>query len=130
MLASLGDYEFQVSSEKVDTFKEVHFTESVSYAEHKVHNRPAILEFTGLNATSATLSLTLDEDLGVNPTERLAIFREAMNNHNALAFTMGGAVLGRGLWVIESIDVNPTRIGAQGKPARIDLNIKLKEYLE
>ena len=129
MIATLGSYEFEVSSERTKTFTDLRFTHSASYAEHKVIGRKGIIEFTGLNASSGSLSVKFSADLGVNPAIEIKALRELMNNHELLVFTLGGEVVGEGYWVIESLDEEDKRIDAWGNIIEASISIKLKEGL-
>ena len=130
MIGTLGDYEFEVSSEKVKTFRDLKFSNSAAYTEHKVHGRKAVLEFTGLNASTASLTVSLDIAQGVDPMTEITRFYEAMNNHEALGFTLGGEVMGEGLWVIESLDEDYEVIGGKGEVLRATVSLKLREYVD
>ncbi|MBQ7154855.1 MAG: phage tail protein [Synergistaceae bacterium] len=130
MIGSLGEYEFEVSEQNVKNFTDLSFSNSVNYAEHKVIGKKGVLEFTGLNASTASLTIELDESQGVNVSECITDLYTAMNAHEALAFTLGGDVMGGGLWVIESLGEKYTRIAANGTVMHAALDLKLKEYLE
>lgn len=130
MLGSLGEYEFEVSTDKFHTFDSLSFSNSVSYAEHKIIGKKSLLEFTALNPSTASLNIFLDASLGVDPPEEISALYTAMNEHEALAFTLGGAVMGGGLWVIESLEEKYTRIDNKGNILQAELSLKLKEYLE
>ena len=129
MIGQLGDYEFEVSTESVKTFDGLKFSNSAGYTEHKVLARKGLLEFTGLNASTASLKMTLNERLGVDVLEEIAAFYEYMNDGEALVFLLGDEVMGEDMWVIESLDEEYTEINNKGRVIRADLNIKLKEYV-
>ena len=129
MIGQLGDYEFEVSTESVKTFDGLKFSNSAGYTEHKVLARKGLLEFTGLNASTASLKMTLNERLGVDVLEEIAAFYEYMNDGEALVFMLGDEVMGEDMWVIESLDEEYTEINNKGRVIRADLNIKLKEYV-
>ena len=130
MIGSLGEYEFSVSDQAVKNFTDLAFSNSASYAEHKVIGRKSVLEFTGLNASTATLSITLDITQGVDPSECITALYTAMNEHEALPFTLGGDVMGEGLWVIEALDEKYVYVSAKGEVLRAEVDLKLKEYIE
>ena len=92
--------------------------------------RKSIIEFTGLNASTATLSITLDITQGVSPSECITDLYTAMNEHEALPFTLGGDVMGEGLWVIEGLDEKYVHVSAKGEVLRAEIDLKLKEYIE
>lgn len=130
MIGSLGDYDFEVSTDSVKTFSDLSFSNSASYAEHKIIGRKGLLEFTNLNPSSCTLNISLSFERGIDPAEEISYFYEAMNEHEALAFTLGGDVMGEGLWVIESLDEKYTRIDNKGNVMAADITLRLKEYLD
>ena len=127
MIATLGNYTFEVSAEKVKTFRDLRLSHSASFAEHKVIGRKGLLEFTGLNASSASLSLTLSASLGVNPSQEISEFYNLMNNHELLVFSLGGQVLGEGYWVIEGLDEEDKVIDNHGNITEATISVKLKE---
>ena len=128
MIATLGKYEFEVSTEKVKTFTGLKFSNSATYSEHKIIGRKGLIEFTGLNASTANLTINLYAHAGVNPSEEITELYTLMNDHELLAFTLGGEVMGEGLWVIESLDEDYKTIDAWGEVLEASLNLKLKEY--
>lgn len=130
MIGQLGDYEFEVSSESVKTFDGLKFSNSASYAEHKVLGRKGVLEYTGLNASTASLKISLNEYMGVDVLEEISAFYEYLNEGTALVFMLGGEVMGEDMWVIESLDEEYTEIDNQGRVRKADITLKLKEYID
>lgn len=129
MIGQLGDYEFEVSTESVKTFDGLKFSNSAGYTEHKVLARKGLLEFTGLNASTASLKMILNERLGVDVLEEIAAFYEYMNDGTALVFMLGDEVMGEDMWVIESLDEAYTEIDNKGRVIGAELTLKLKEYV-
>ena len=130
MLGQLGDYEFEVSSESVRSFDGLNFSNSANYTEHKVIGRKGVLEFTGLNASSASLKISLNEYMGVDVLEEIAAFYEYLNEGTALVFMLGNEIMGQDMWVIESLDEDYLEIDNQGGVRRADITLKLKEYID
>ena len=130
MLGQLGDYEFEVSTESVRTFDGLKIQEAATYAEHKVLGRKGVLEYTGLNAASLSLKISLNDFLGVEPMEELTAFREYMNEGTAVVFMLGDEVIGEDMWVIESMDEEYAEIDNKGRVRRAELSLKLREYLD
>ncbi|MBQ7215514.1 MAG: phage tail protein [Synergistaceae bacterium] len=130
MIGQLGDYEFEVSSESVRNFDGLKFSNSASYTEHKVLARKGVLEYTGLNASTASLKISLNAYLGVDPLEEIAAFYEYMNEGTALLFMLGDEVMGFDMWVIESLDEEYQEIDNEGRVRRADISLKLREYVE
>ena len=127
MIAALGKYEFEVSTDKVKTFTDLKFSNSAAYYEHKIIGRKGLIEFTGLNASTASLTINLYAWAGVNPSEEITELYTLMNDHELLAFTLGGEVMGEGLWVIESLDEEYRTIDSHGNVLEASINLKLRE---
>ena len=127
MIATLGKFEFEVSTDKVKTFSDLKFSNSAAYSEHKIIGRKGLIEFTGLNASTASLTINLDAWAGVNPSEEITELYTLMNDHELLAFTLGGEVMGEGLWVIESLDEEYRTIDSHGNVLEASINLKLRE---
>lgn len=127
MIAALGKYEFEASSDKVKTFTDLKFSNSAAYSEHKIIGRKGLIEFTGLNASTASLTINLYAWAGVNPSEEITELYTLMNDHELLAFTLGGEVMGEGLWVIESLDEEYRTIDSHGNVLEASINLKLRE---
>ena len=130
MIGSFGDIVFEVSDEKVKTFRDLQIQRSAQYAEHSIHGRKSLLEFTGLTAASASLAISLKAWLGVNPKEELYTLREALEKHIAMPLIFDGEPQGDGLWVIESLDEKFEIIDNHGTFTSIDVSLKLREYIE
>ncbi len=130
MLAQLGEYTFEVSTQNVNTFTDLKLSDSAQYSEHKILGRKGLLEFTGLNASACSLNIRLDSALTDRLSETLEYFTQALNEGTALAFVIGGQVMGDGLWVIESLSKRYPRISARGEFLAADLSLSLKEYID
>ena len=129
MIGALGDVTFEVSISKVFTFDDLRFSHSAKYAEHAIHNKKNILEFTGLNASTASLTINLNAHLGVNPEEELDRLHEMLETHQAIPFILDGKIQGWSRWIIESLDESHKIINGRGELISAEVNIKLKEYL-
>lgn len=133
MLGSLGDYEFTVSTEgDVRTFRDLKKSDSASYTEHKILGRKGLVEFTGINASTCSLSIRLTRGLGftIDPVREINALYDHMRQADALPFIVGGNVIGEGLWVIESIDTDYQIIGHAGQVMDVVISLKLREYVD
>ena len=129
-LGSLGDIEFEVSDEKVRTFSGLQISKGAKFAAHEVHNRKALLEFTGLDAASMSLKIDINSALGVDVNEELDALHELLDQHEAVPFILNGEPQGGGLWALESLDEEFSRINNKGELVRVELSLKLREYIE
>lgn len=130
MIGSLGEVVFEVSAEKVRTFRDFQIQKSAKYAEHSVHGRKGLLEFTGHSPTSASMKIKLDAGLGINPKEELNTLNDILKNHEAVPFILDGEPQGDGLWVVEGLDENYEIIDNHGTATSVEVSLKLKEYIE
>ncbi len=130
MLASLGDYEFEVSVYNLSTFSDLKFSNSAQFSEHKIIGRKALLEFTGLNASTCSLNIHLEYGLSDDLYGTIDYFYQAMNDGEALLFMIGNDVMGEGFWVIESLNESYTEISGKGDIVAADLALSLKEYID
>ncbi len=130
MIGSLGEVVFEVSTERVRTFRDFQIQRSAKYSEHAIHGRKGLLEFTGLPPASISFSIRLDAGLGVNPKEELNTLHDILNKHKAVPFILDGEPQGDGLWVLEGLDENHEIIDKHGTSIAVEVSLKLKEYIE
>lgn len=125
MVGSFGDVTFEVSETKVKTFKDLNFSCSVNYAEHKILNGNTLLEYTGKNAWTMIFKIELRRDMGVNPVEELEYLRGFMNRHEAKLLMIGEIVYG--YFVIESMSGNFQVVSSKGEVQILNITLNLKE---
>ena len=130
MVGSLGEIIFEVSTDSILTFDDLTFQHSAKYTEHAIHGRKGLLEFTGFSATSASLSILLNADLGIDPKEEFEALKEIFDNHEAVPFILDDEPQGDGLWIIESISEKRDKISNKGAARIIEVSLNLKEYIE
>ena len=130
MIGSFGEVVFEVSLEKIKTFRDFQIQRDAKYTEHAIHGRKGLLEFTGFSAATASLRIRLDAGLGVNPKKELNTLHEILTKHEAVPFVLDGEPQGDGLWVLESIDENFEIIDNHGTFIAVEVSLKIKEYIE
>ena len=130
MIGSLGEVVFEVSADKILTFDGLQFSKKANYAEHAIHARKGLLEFTGFSAVTASMNIALNADLGVNPLEELAKLNGIFERHEAVFFILDGKPQGDGLWVIESMSLKYDYLSNTGVPKIIEVSLNIKEYGE
>lgn len=129
-VGSLGDVVFEVSSDKVRTFHDLQMQRKANYAEHAIHGRKALLEFTGLAPLTASMQIELLASLGVVPKDELAALAEILTKHEAIPFILDGEPQGDNLWVLENISGSYSVLNNKGEPISISVTLNLKEYVE
>ena len=130
MLGSLGNVVFEISVEQILTFDDLSFQHSASYTEHAIHGRKGLLEFTGFSATTASLNIFLNADLGIDPKKEFNTLKEMFDYHEAVPFILDDEPQGEGLWVIESISEKRDMLDNKGIAKIIEVSLNLKEYVE
>ena len=130
MIGSFGDVVFEVSHEKVRTFRDFQIQRSAKYTEHAIHGRTGLLEFTGFSAATASFTVRLAAGLGVNPKKELDTLHQILTRHEAVPFILDGEPQGDGLWVLENIDEKFEIIDNQGTLIAVEVSLKIKEYIE
>lgn len=130
MLGSLGDVIFEVADNHVLTFNELSFSRSANYTEHKIIGKSGILEFTGLNTGSCSITMIFDVSFGINPKSQVDELENMMQEHEANLFVLDGQLVGSGYWVIESLNETVEISDNFGGAHRISVNASLKEYIQ
>jgi phage protein U len=129
-IGSLGDVVFEVSSDAVKTFDDMSVQLSAKYAQHDIHGRKGLLEFTGLAPSTLSLKIHLSAALGIVPKEELTALRDMLKAGKAVPFILDGEPQGDGLWVIESLNENHKVINNAGALVLAEASLSLKEYVE
>ena len=130
MIGSLGDVVFEVSSDSVKTFNDLNMQYSAKYAQHDIHGKKGLLEFTGLDPTTMSLKILLSSALGVTPKEEIVTLLEMLNAGKAIPFILDGEPQGDGLWVIENMSVEQKTLSNKGVLILAEVSLNLKEYVE
>ena len=129
-IGSLGDVAFEVSSENVRTFSDLQIQRKANYAEHAIHGKKGLLEFTGLAPLTASMKIDLLASLGVVPKDELAALVEILTKHEAVPFILDGEPQGDNLWVLESMSESYPVINNKGEIISVSVTLNLKEYVE
>ena len=135
MQIQIGNFRFELPSPQ---YRELSRRYRRRWAARERHGAPPILEDLGRDADAIALTGTvwvrraadldafaaLRRDAGLDPdgeAEPLAVFLGG-----------GGGASGDylGLWVVEQLDVRERQLRLDGVPARVDFNVRLREYTE
>lgn len=127
MIGYFGGVAFQVSSQHIKTFSDLTINSSQNFAGHKTLNGPELLEYTGQNARTCSLKISLNINMGINPEESLQELHDMFNSHEAFTFALDKNILGQ--WVIENMTENYTQITSNGKITAAEISLNLKEFL-
>ena len=127
-IGALGDVAFKVSDNGAkQILTDIKTKKSVNYAEHQLHGKQTILEFTGINPGELSFKCELSAFFSVNPMTAHQKLEDYMLQAKVIPFVLGTSVLGT-KWVIESIEKDYTRTDNNGDVLSITENVTLKEY--
>ena len=123
-IASLGDVTFSVSDSVIQTFRNLKYTESASYSQHKPHGRMAVPEFTGFDAPQITFEITLSAYFGVNPRKEYDKLREMLLAKKGYALAIGTELFGD-LWLVTNLSRAFDYLYKDGTPTQYKVSITL-----
>ena len=128
LVGFLGGTPFLVSSRYVYTFDDYQRSANVRYASHEILGKKPMLEFLGPDAESISFKIKLRSDHGLSPRVELDKLRKYSDAGKVLSLVIGGRVVGKTRWVIESIGESVNFWSRSGQILSCDVSITLKEY--
>lgn len=129
-VGSLGKIIFSVSANKIQTFSGFKLKASASFGSHKRHCSNEFVEFTGNNAGTASLDITLSQILGSDVETELKRLDTYKKTGETLKLVIGKKKIGDYRWVITDYTVTPTLYGKKSEIITANVSISLKEYLK
>lgn len=120
---------FQVSSETLETIKNMVWSGSARYATHQRHLTHAVTEFVGLDPDKFTFDITLLAELGVEPMAELVKLWKYEREGTALQLVIGDHGYGKYRWTITSHDTKIQYTDVNGDIYCAEVSVSLQEYL-
>ena len=126
-VGSLGDIVFEVSSKRIFTPQTFSMSRDARYEDHEVHGAFPRSEFLAPGLGTASLTMVLRRDLGVEPAEEAERLEEKLINGEVLRLVVAGKNLGK--WTLRKVDQSWRQMlkGVKG-PLSLTLTVELKEY--
>lgn len=124
----LGDTPFITSKNYLYTFRNFQREASGRYAKHDIINRKPVLEYLGPEAQTISLEIKLKSDFGLSPRVELDKLRKCCETGRVLSLILGGIVIGKTKWVIESVQEKANYWSSTGQILSADASLTLKEY--
>lgn len=124
----LGGTPFVVSKQYVYTFDDYNRNSSARYAKHDIVGKKPVLEFLGPDTEEISFKIKLRSDHGLSPARELDKLRKYRDQGFAMPLVLGGKVVGKTNWVIESIGEVVNYWSRTGQILSCDVDLKLKEY--
>lgn len=128
-IGCLGDIVFEVNEKTVRTIRNMKWGGSANYAVHKRHAGNALTEFTGLGPDSFSFSMTLCDQLGVDPMAEIKKLWKYIRTGEAVPLTIGSHAYGRFRWSILNLDSVIEHTDINGDLYTVEVTVKLQEYL-
>jgi len=128
-VGSFGDVIFSVSTDKIQTVKDVSRSGSASIQTHKRHLDVDLPEFVGTDLESLSFNIQISKYLGVaNPQTEVDRLFSYMRNGNPKYFILGAQRYGRYKWLISKIKVTDKHYDKSSNAITVDLAVTLTEY--
>lgn len=120
---------FEVSSDKVLTFRDMAQTVKGRWATHARIGRKPKSEFLGADQRALNLSIFLSATHGVKPRETIKNIEAAVEKGNSYTLVIGGEQVGANKWVITDMSETWGDIIQDGKLVSAHLTLNLAEYV-
>ena len=120
---------FEVSSDKVLTFKNM--TQSVNgrWATHDIIGNKPKSEFLGAGQRSVSLPVFLSSNHGVKPRRTMEKIEKSVENGTPHLLVIGGKQVGANQWVITDMSESWDNIIKDGKLVSANVTLTLAEYV-
>lgn len=128
-IGCLGDIVFTVSSEQIETFKNMQWSGSVRYSTHQRHLSNSLTEFTGIEPDTMSFEMTLSANLGVDPMAELVKIWTYERKGQRLPLVIGEKGYGKYRWCIESHKIKMETFDKAGNLTGATVSVNLLEYL-
>ena len=125
------DIVFQVSDDKILTLDKFSRDSKANFAEHKVINNPAILEFLGRALETVKFTVLLHKGLGIDDLLMEAHkFRQKLWDGTPEFFILNNHAYTQNKMVITDLSEDVEYFDGSGQHIAVKLDLTLKEYRE
>ena len=119
---------FEVSSEKVLTFKNLQRRNSVRFAKHDTLLKKPISQYVGPDLDNLSMKIVLDSNWGVSPADEYNKLMRIQRDGHLVIFLLGFRILGSFRWRIDSLGIMKDLITNRGVVTRAEVDISFEEY--
>ena len=127
-IGSLGDIVFEVSEKEFKTFSNMVYTVGARYSTHNRINGRPLVEYTGAELETVTLTIKLSAFHGVYPRKEMYKLNKACREGTPLRLVLGKTHFGKYKWVIKSANSQLQHIDNKGRILDITMKLTLSEY--
>lgn len=130
MIASLGDIVFEVNDDHVRTFSGMTYTTGARYATHNRIGDKPLLEFTGQDIETLSITIKLSAFNGLNPRKEMRKINDTLRDGTPLRLVIGKTQFGRYRWVITKAANKLEHIDNKGNILSITVTLSLSSYFK
>ncbi|PAQ15076.1 hypothetical protein CD798_08520 [Bacillaceae bacterium SAOS 7] len=127
-IGSFAGLVFEVSADKVLTFKDFSRSSGSRWSVHEINGKKPMPEFIGPGQESIPLKITLKTSHGVHPEKTLNKLIEFKDAGKVSTFIIGNKRITNGYWYLEEVSADYKQIDNQGRILSIEVSLSLKEY--
>ena len=128
MIGMLGPLLFQVSSQKIETFRDYERKTRSRIASHDViGGEKSVLEYVGGEASEISFKMTLARDLGVNVEKELLKLDGMVNSGAAYYLVLGGDVIGYYKWYVSELGERLIYADRWAVKLAVEIDVSLRE---
>lgn len=120
---------FEVSSDKVLTFRNMKKTVKGRWTTHAVIGNKPVSEFLGPDQGAISLDVYLTVNHGVKPRSTIEKIEKAIENGTPYPLVIGGKKVGSHQWVITDMSETWGDIIMDGQLVSANLTLNLAEYV-
>jgi len=128
-IGSLGPIVFEVSSQKIRTFKGLKRATKARYGSHEVIGSKPVLEFIGPDIEEISFTMQFSAAWGLNPQDETKKVREICEKGEANYFVLNNQTVGENPWIIESVSESVDVVDNNGRVVTTQIDVTLKEYI-
>lgn len=127
-IGSFGDIIFEVSDDKILTFKDYNRKGSSRWNQYEIIGNKPKSDFDGPGLEEISISILLKVELGVSPSEQLEIIRNMKDTGKPALLILGNKPISPNYWVITDMEENDHIIDNRGNILKADVTLSLMEY--
>ena len=127
-IGSLGDIVFEVADDHALTFQNMNYSVGARFSTHNRMNKRPLIEYSGPDAETLSLTITLSTFLGIYPRKNMYKINKACRVGTPLWLVIGKTHFGKYKWVITKTSCDLKNIDNKGRILKIVMKLTLKEY--
>ncbi len=130
IIGTLGDIVFEVSSKTIMTINKFNRSKSTAFQTHGVHLRTGLIEFTGSEPESISISIKISRYLGADPLYVYSKIIDYQNNGTAVSLVIGNEIYGSYKWIVSKCKATYNYYDKVGNVTDVDASLTLTEYVK